>query len=231
VIADRKKFFAGALLLAGFVGVLVLMFLPLYQGKNLLNHLDALFNCISKGSAYYMPELKPKAAELSGTRIAGTLKIKSEAATEDVALLLRDVGAQATVEGASIQMEGDLGRILTRCVEDADLLYANDGAALEARYDIGGRRTLFCWWHLLAALERELKAQKKFKEASTVSTTMMKGVECAYNYHGIEPQKIADRFWVVVLSLLFYVVYTVWYGFAIMYLFEGLGLKLSQKGH
>jgi hypothetical protein len=32
----------------------------------------------------------------------------------------------------------------------------------------------------------------------------------------------------VILSLLFYVVYTLWYGVGVLYLFEGLGLKLGH---
>jgi hypothetical protein len=33
---------------------------------------------------------------------------------------------------------------------------------------------------------------------------------------------------VVIFSLIFYVVYTLWYGFAIMFLFEGWGLQLEN---
>jgi hypothetical protein len=55
-----------------------------------------------------------------------------------------------------------------------------------------------------------------------------KAVETAYNYYNIEPQKISDRFGIILLSLVFYVVYTVWYGFSIMFMFEGWGMKLEH---
>jgi hypothetical protein len=55
-----------------------------------------------------------------------------------------------------------------------------------------------------------------------------KAVECAYNYYGIEPQRIADRVGIVIFSLLFYVLYTCWYGYAIIFMFEGWGLRLSH---
>jgi hypothetical protein len=55
-----------------------------------------------------------------------------------------------------------------------------------------------------------------------------KGVECAYNYYGIEPMKVSNHLGVVIVSLVFYVLYTVWYGFAIILVFEGCGLKLSH---
>jgi len=32
----------------------------------------------------------------------------------------------------------------------------------------------------------------------------------------------------VIFSLVFYVVYTLWYGFGIMYMFEGWGLRLEH---
>ena len=73
-----------------------------------------------------------------------------------------------------------------------------------------------------------MKRQKKFEAAKLVDLTQKKAVEAAYNYYGIEAQKISDRFGVVLFSLVFYVVYTLWYGFAILYLFEGCGLRLGH---
>jgi hypothetical protein len=55
-----------------------------------------------------------------------------------------------------------------------------------------------------------------------------KAVEPSYNYYRIEPQNIGDRWVVVIFSLIFYVVYTLWYGFSIMYIFEGWGMKLGH---
>jgi hypothetical protein len=55
-----------------------------------------------------------------------------------------------------------------------------------------------------------------------------KALETSYNYYKIEPQKIGDRLGVVIFSLFFYVVYTLWYGFAIMFMFEGWGLRLTH---
>ena len=40
--------------------------------------------------------------------------------------------------------------------------------------------------------------------------------------------KKGSRIGIVIASLVFYVVYTVWYGFALMYLVEGLGLRIRQ---
>ena len=77
-------------------------------------------------------------------------------------------------------------------------------------------------------MDKDLKSQEWFPEARVTSTVVQKGVECSYNFYGIEPRRISDKFWIVILSLVFYVVYTVWYGFALMYMFEGWGLRLSH---
>ena len=77
-------------------------------------------------------------------------------------------------------------------------------------------------------MDKDLKRQKMFEEAKVVTSLKKKAVETSYNYYKIEPQKISDRLWVVVFSLVFYVVYTMWYGFSIMFLFEGWGLQLED---
>jgi hypothetical protein len=87
---------------------------------------------------------------------------------------------------------------------------------------------MFNWWKAFEEMEKDLKRQKKFKEAKIVALVVKKAVESSYNYYKIEPQKISDRWGTVTFSLLFYVVYTLWYGFAIMFMFEGWGLKLEH---
>jgi hypothetical protein len=50
----------------------------------------------------------------------------------------------------------------------------------------------------------------------------------AFNFFGIEPQNITDKIGIVVFALAFYVIYTLWFGFSIMYLFEGWGMELEH---
>jgi len=45
----------------------------------------------------------------------------------------------------------------------------------------------------------------------------------------VVPEQIRDKAGIVIFSLVFYVVYTIWYGFGILFIFEGWGLKIS--GH
>ena len=228
MIADPKVFYMGAGLFAVFVVVLVLMFLPLFDGRNALNYMDALYNSISKGSAYYIPELKKKASGFDGRDVTVKLLLDGKEEARETARLFAKAGVGAEVAGAQVKVTGDLGKILAACLEDSNDMFENSGDRVEARYGCSGEKALYGWWKALKAMDRALKSQELFSEARVTSTVVQKGVECAYNYYGIEPRKISDKFWIVFFSLVFYVVYTVWYGFALMFMFEGLGFRLSH---
>ncbi len=107
-------------------------------------------------------------------------------------------------------------------------MYHNNGQEISGKYGYDERRVLLNWWIALHHIEKDLKDQKKFKEAKVVATVNQKAVECSYNYYKTDPQKIGDKIGIVIFSLVFYVVYTLWYGFAIMFMFEGWGLRLEH---
>jgi len=77
MIAKVKEFYTGLGLMIGFVIVLVLFFLPFYEGKNALDYLDNLYNSISKGSAYYIPKVKEETARFNGNMVNTTLATSS----------------------------------------------------------------------------------------------------------------------------------------------------------
>ena len=203
MIAKKGEFYSGAGMMAIFVVVLIVIFMPVFNGQNGLDYLDSLYNSISKGSAYYVPALQ-------------------------TSLLFQKGGALVNVSGTTLAVEGDLGKILGVCLDDADLMYHNKGSDVAAKYGYEERQVLYNWWAANNATENDLKHQKQFKAAKIVSTVNQKAVETAYNYYRIEPQKISDRYGIVIFSLLFYVGYTLWYGFGIMFLFEGWGMRLEH---
>jgi hypothetical protein len=132
------------------------------------------------------------------------------------------------VQGAELNVSGDLGEILGRCLDDSAEMFVNEGFGVSARYGYDEKRAMYNWWTALKALDKALKKQQRFEEAAYVTDVKKKAVECSYNYYGVEPQKIGARIGMVLFSLIFYVVYTIWYGFAIIFMFEGWGLKLSH---
>ena len=228
MIANPRKFFGGLALMAAFGVVLVAMFLPLFDGRNALNYMDSLFNSVSKGSAYYVADLKVEAENRRGNAVAVTLAVANETQARQMADLLRAGGATAQVAEGALRVSGDLGGILGRALQDSDEMFANAGAGVRDRYGYEEKRVLFNWWTALQAMDEDLKRQNRFAEAAFVVKVKEKAVECAYNYYGIEPWKVSDRIGLVLFSLVFYVVYTVWYGYAIIFLLEGWGLTLSH---
>jgi len=228
MIADKKEFYGGLGLLIGFVVVLVIIFSPVFKGQNGLEYLDALYNSISKGSAYYIPKVKAETDTFVGKSVSTTIEMKDESQTQQTAALFMKGGALVNISGTQLKIEGDLGKILENCLADADRMYMNDGQGISSKYGYNEKQVVYNWWQALKALNKDLTKQKQFKAASAVDMVATKAVETSYNYYQVEPQKISDRALFVIFSLVFYVVYTLWYGFAIMFMFEGWGMKLEH---
>jgi hypothetical protein len=228
MIANKKEFFGGFGMMVAFSVVLFIMFMPVFGGMNGLNYLDALYNSISKGSAYYIPKVKEEADAFKGNSVSVTLVMAEEERAKQTVPLLTRAGAMVEVSGKELKVSGDLGKILDNCLADGDLIYQNAGEKLSAKYGYDERRIMLNWWVALNHMESDLKHQKKFAEAKVVANVMKKAVELGYNYYKVDPQKIGDKIGIVIFSLVFYVIYTLWYGFGIMFMFEGWGMKLEH---
>ena len=229
MITDKKEFFGGIGLMALFLIVLIAIFLPLFNGQNGLNYLDNLFNAISKGSAYYIPALSQEVSQAqTGKPITVKLNYETAAQAGQSAQLFRQADATVAVSENEITVSGDFGQILGSCLQDADILFHNNGETLEDKYALEPRRVLFNWWTSLKAMQKALNNQERFADAKVVYTVMTRAVECAYNYYQVVPDHITDRMGTVIFALVFYVVYTLWYGYAILFIFEGWGLEISH---
>ena len=215
MIANKKTFNIGLAMMVAFVVVLVIFFMPVFDGQNGLDYLDSLYNSISKGSAYYIPKLKEEVQPFDGKTVDLNLTMKSAEQAQQTVLLFQKAGAAAEASGDKLKASGDMGQILSGILEDSDIKKAYRKLAMQYHPD---RNTG----------EDAAVAEQKFKEAKIAATVGKKAVETSYNYYKIEPQKISDKYGVVIFSLIFYVVYTLWYGFGIMYMFEGWGLRLEH---
>jgi hypothetical protein len=228
MIASKKQFFGGVGLMIGFVIVLIIFFSPVFGGKNGLDYLDNLYNSISKGSAYYIPKMREECEPFKGNSVNVSLAMADKMHAQQAAKLFEASDAEAVITETKLKVSGDLWMILENCLADADAMYINDGAKVSGKYGYDEKRVMFNWWKAFEEMEKDLKRQKRFKEAKIVALVVKKAVESSYNYYKIEPQKISDRWGIVIISLLFYVIYTLWYGFAIMFMFEGWGMKLEH---
>lgn len=228
MIHDKKEFYGGAGLLAAFFLVLFFMFQPMFAGHNAMEYLDNLYNSISKGSVDYVPQLKEDVDKYNTKSVSLTLNYPSEIEATQAVALFNQAGGVAKAAGREVAVTGSLGDILHGSLDDANLMYHNDGKAIEDKYGLEPRRAVYNWWTTLKLMDKALKNQHHFEEATITGTVQAKAVEAAYNYYEVEPLKIMDKLGLVIFSLVFYVFYTLWYGFAILFLFEGWGLRLSH---
>jgi len=227
MIANKKKFYTGVGMLVVFTILLVGMFLPIFGGHNMLENSDNLYNKVSKDSAYYIDDVLEDSEHYIGTTINANIKMDSATEAEQTALLYEASDAQVTVSGADLEISGDLGQILNNAAQDADVLYNNDAETLEQKYGYEGLRVMYNWNQSLMELDEYLKEQGLIDEAKAVAEVNEKAVQPAYNYFGIEPESMSEKGGIMVASLCFYVFYTVLYGFALMFIFEGWGLKIG----
>jgi hypothetical protein len=228
MIANKKEFNRGLIMMVIFVVVLIIFFSPIFNGKNGLGYLDDLYNSISKGSANYIPAMRESAQKLEGQRATLNLTFNNADQAGQASLLFEKSGADVEATDAELTVTGDLEAIMANCLEDAEAMYYNQGEKVSAKYGYEERRVLYNWWTAAKEMDKNLSKQKKFKEAKVVADIQKKAIETAYNYYEIEPQKITERLGIIIFSLLFYVVYTMWYGFAFMFMFEGWGMQLDH---
>jgi hypothetical protein len=225
---EKKLKVRGMLMLMSFFVVLVIIFMPVFKGHNGLDFMDNLYNSISKNSAYFIPQVMEKVKKHKGTIDGLQLTMKDEQQAQESARLLESGGATVTVVDNTVTVSGDIGGILKNSLIDTDFMYANDGGKLVEKYGYNHRRVIYNWNQTLETMQKGLNKLEKFKDAKIVSIVQKKAVEMSYNYYGIVPQSAMDSLFLVVFSLVFYVFYTLWYGFGIMYFFEGLGYKIGH---
>ncbi|MGB7918735.1 MAG: hypothetical protein WCF40_01640 [Desulfobacterales bacterium] len=228
MIANKKTFNIGLIMMVAFIVVLVIFFMPVFNGHNGLNYLDSLFNSISKGSAHFVPRLKEEVRSFDQKAIDVNLALKSAEQARQTALMFQKAGAAAEAGEEKLKVSGNMGQIFAAILEDSDAMFFNDSQKVADRYGFEARQALFNWWTALNAMEKALTNQKKFSDAAMVATVRNRAVEVAFNFYQIEPQSISDKYGIVIFSLLFYVIYTLWYGFAIMFMFEGWGMKMEH---
>jgi hypothetical protein len=227
MIRDTGKFIKGLVLFVLFFVILWVMFQPWFPNENALEAADRLFNSISKDSAYYIPDVIKKSEKFKGNSFTVKMKLKSEDMAKQGQKILTAAGAKADGSGAELKVEGDLGKVLGAALTDADALFHNRDAELQGKYGVPGKVAVLTWWNLLKETINDLDKQKRFADSKFVAEVMKKGVEPGYNYYGIKPQPASSRVGILTFSLVFYVIYTLWWGYSILFLFEGFGLQLK----
>jgi hypothetical protein len=226
---NSKSIGIGVALAISFWAVEALIFMPVFgSGMNGLDYADDLFNKLSKGSSYFIPKLQKSVEGYAGRPFAAEVSLEKPETAALAANLFTAAGAAAKSDGGKLTVSGDLGAVLAVVLRDADEMYRNDGQAVVARYGVKEKDALRAWWTSFSAIDKFMKKNGKIEDSKIISDVMKKGVETAYNYYGIPAEKVADKAVLMTFLLVFYVVYTMWWGFAIFYIFDGIGLTMTK---
>jgi len=237
IVRNKKMFSLGAVFAISFLAVLFLIFSPLFGGKTGLQFADDSFNRLSKGSSYFIPKVSKSNEKFMGRMFTAHIKVDkpedkpgdAEKRAANISKVFTTAGAKAEVTASTVKIEGDLGKVLASALQDSDAMFKNDGEKIKARYGTDDEKKMFRQWHnALAKIMKEFQKEKKIEEAKMVSDVMKKAVEPAYNFYKIDGEKVIDHAGMLSGLLVFYVAYTMWWGYAIFYMFDGLGLSMKK---
>lgn len=230
LIKNKKEFTKGAFLAISFLVVLVIMFLPLFEGHNTFVAADELFNSIAKHSTYYIGVLIKKSAAFNGQPFDVTIKLKNQEVVDKAKKVFTTAGCEASGDAGQFKIKGDLGKALSAALKDSDDMFYDRDSELKSRYGLEGKDALYAWWSCFKAMELPLKKLGKpenFKQAAFLNDVVKKGLEVGYNFFQISPQSARSKAGILTFSLVFYVIYTLWWGIGILFLFEGIGLEMK----
>jgi len=226
LVVNKKEFTLGAILTVTFFALLFIMHtntLISIKGKSLVHYTDEMFVSVSKGSVYFIPELVKIADKYIGKPL--DVKIKKD---DKKALLFEKVNASVELKNGELKIKGDLGEILKTVLKDADAVFKGKDRGLYDRYGYAGKEVIHQWWLSLIEIEGVYKKAKKFDEIKTLKTIRIKALEPAFNFCGVEAASASQHALGISAVIVFYVIYTVWWGYAIYFLSEGVGLLMKK---
>jgi len=232
LVRHKKTFSMGALFGASFLVILFVIFSPVFgDGKNGLEFSDDLFNKLSKGSSFFIPDVRKDTQPFDGQSFTASVK----AANPELAIkMLMAAGAQVGREDTKLKVTGDLGKLLGVVLTDCETMYHNKGGDLTARYgssgdaDSSAKKALKTWWEVVNTMIFDLQLQKKIEQSKVADQVLKKGIEPAYNFYGIAAESVSSKALLMISLLVFYVIYTMWWGYAIFYMFDGIGLSMKK---
>ncbi|MBW2604643.1 MAG: hypothetical protein JRE28_10070 [Deltaproteobacteria bacterium] len=227
LVVNKKEFTLGAVLAVTFFVLLFIMHTTTVisiKGKSLVNYTDEMFVSVSKGSVYFIPDLVKIGDKYVGKRL--DVKING---SEKSAMIFEKTTAKIELKNGELKIKGDLGEILKNVLKDADAVFKGEDKRLYDRYGYAGREVIHQWWLSLREIEGVYKKAKKFDEIKSLKTVRIKALEPAFNFCGVEAASASQYAWGISAVIVFYVIYTVWWGYAIYFLSEGVGLMMKKS--
>ncbi len=230
-VQNKKKSLYGLFGLLVFFMVLSFWFFPIIGHKTGLERADHLFNQLAKNSADFIPLVSKRVEKFRGVTIDLSIHPRWPGADQAVAKIMMVNGMSAGLLGdGRVRIKGDLACLCIAASTDADLLFKGKEEILQNKYGLSGKEVIHYWWMAFDDLIRRYIQLNRTAEADLAKFMTNRVLEPSYNFAGIESKNISENVGIVAFLLMFYIFYTVWYGFSIMYLFEGFGIGATKVG-
>lgn len=249
IITNKGSFIKGFLLMVSFCVVFMLIMSPVFHGKTGLEFSDDFFNRLAKNSADFFGQVDESVAKQKGKAISVTATVSkpdikdvpdpiqaqemANKKAQDAAKALQAAGAQVDVKDNVITVKGDLGAVTTFATAKSREMFLVVGSDAAKNENKAVHKMLKDLWTGFNAMIKPLQKEGKVAEAKVLDLVMKKALEPGYNFFGIEGEPVSKNVMLLSFLLAFYVVYTMWYGYSIFFMFDGLGLsmKKSKKKH
>lgn len=237
LVVNKACFLRGSAMLCSFIFVFVLLLSPVFPdmdnpGKKLtgLHFADSVFNSLAKGSSYFIPMVQEKIQPLKGKTVSITVPVKHEKMIPFATKVLEDAKMTVSTDQKTLTFTGDMGPLLEAVLFISDKMYNNDNKAVESKYGVDSALgvTNACW-DLLQPSIKELQKKGMIAEASVVDTVVRRAIEPAHNFYSVKATSVKEHIVLMSGLLVFYLIYTLWYGFGIFEFFEGIGLNMAKS--
>jgi hypothetical protein len=214
-----------------FIAIFAYMWTPSFDGLNAFKYSDKVFNAMSKDSSYRIPALLASAEGKAGTNFSASFKADDAEMAEKISVLYQMAGADVKVNDMDVEVSGDLGAIAKAAIIDADEMYQNNNEALIQEYGYDAKEAMYYWWKSFDKMNGSLQDSGDFATAAYLTDVKLKALEPGYNFNGIVGMSAKDNLGLISFLLIFYVAYTMLWGFAIYFICEGVGIMMVSKKH
>jgi hypothetical protein len=231
LLAKPRSFALGVAGLLTFSAVLSISVMPFRGHSNAMAWADDFFNQLAKSSANYIEDGRKKAEKFKGQEVNYGMMPREFADKAKMAKLVEIHGfSMESLADMRIRIKGDLGTLALEAINEASLSYENKTSEIEKEYGFKSTEVIYCWWLIFDGLTRRYTQDNMGAEANFTKLITTKILEPAYNFRDTEAKNIKDSVLPVTLLLLAYVAFTLWYGFSILLIFEGLGITSHGGG-
>lgn len=231
IIVHKKKFYQGLVLLLSFAVLVWTMMLPLFhdsEGRKLdgLQYADTIFNELSKGSSWFIPEVLASLKAAAPETVSLKIRLPDMALARIAAQELETAGVRRiAIDDGIVSFTGNLKSVLQAATEDSAALYNSNDEEIQRRYgNLAPLEVSRAWWHLLSPAIQELQKADDVQSAKLVEMVVRRAIEPGNNFYGLPAARVSENIGLVCALLAFYVLYAIWYGFAIYHLFDGFAL-------